>query len=68
MSYIDSLFSADDGGDGNEAMSSWVFTHPGRSCKYQFRVVMASGHQVSVRWLEGDHVQSMEPICEAATH
>jgi hypothetical protein len=55
---------ADDGGTGNEAMESAFYSHPDRTCKFQFRFLMKD-HSVTLRWVR-DQVQiaDPDPICE----
>ena len=63
------VVSGDDGGPGNEAMSSGLYAHPDRTCRYWFRFSMGAGHMVTVRWLESiNHMQTIEPVCEPVPH
>lgn len=56
--------NADDGGTGNEGMSSTFYSRPDRTCKFEFRFLMQD-HSVTLRWLR-DHVQIADsnPVCE----
>ena len=39
-----------DGGPGNEAMSSGLYAHRDRTCRYWFRFSMGAGHIVRVHF------------------